>query len=592
MKKSFTIQFKLISLYLITTTLVLILMDLFLSSTLKSYLIQQIKGNLTKELTLIKGTIEERFPERITSYEVDDFAKLFGKSLHTRVTIVDRKGKVLGDSDLQRKRLPEVENHLDRPEIQKSLTKGYGESIRYSTTLSTSMLYLAKPLNTGGKISGAVRLALPLHDVDRIISNVHKFIYLASLLALAFALFLTIVVSSIISRPIREMARTARKMVSGDLAIKTQSQTSGELKELADALNFLTAELKEKIRQLTSEKSQLQAILKGMLEGVMVTDEKGKVVLINKSLEEIFSIEDSAIGKTPLELVRRGELQEAINTVLNENNPLTIRLFLFLPEVKELEVNLVSFEFEDGRRGVVAVFHDITKLVMLERVRKDFVANVSHELRTPLTAIKGYTETLLEGEMQDQSQLHEFLKVISNHAERLSLIVQDLLSLSQIDSADFRPSFQPVSLRKLGEKIVGMMTDLASKKAVTITLNIPEDIPEIPADEPLLEQALLNLLDNAVKYNREGGTVSLSAMLKDSEVEVRVTDTGIGIGSEHLPRIFERFYRVDKGRSREMGGTGLGLSIVKNIIEKHGGRVWAESELNEGSTFFFTLPTA
>jgi two-component system phosphate regulon sensor histidine kinase PhoR len=298
------------------------------------------------------------------------------------------------------------------------------------------------------------------------------------------------------------------------------------------------------------------------------------------------------MGKTPLELVRRGELQEAINKVLKENCPLTIRFSLFLPEVKKLEVNLVSFDFEDGRRGVVAVFHDITKLSKLEKVRRDFVANVSHELRTPLTAIKGYTETLLEGEMQDPSQIHEFLTVIAKHAERLSLIVQDLLSLSQIESDDFKPSLQPVSLKRLAERIVGIISDMTRKKLITLTLNIPEDIPKILADELLLEQAMLNLIDNAVKYTREGGTVTLSAQSKGSEVEVSVSDTGIGIASEHLPRIFERFYRVDKGRSREMGGTGLGLSIVKNIIEKHGGKVWAESELNEGSTFFFTLHKA
>jgi two-component system phosphate regulon sensor histidine kinase PhoR len=485
-----------------------------------------------------------------------------------------------------------TENHLNRPEVQQALATGFGESIRYSTTLSVSMLYVAKTLNIEGKVFGVVRLALPLYMVDQTISRTYTFVFTATFIALMAAIILTTLVSARISKPIREMAKTARKMASGELTVKTRRQTSDELVELADSLNFLTTELKEKIRQLTLEKSQLQAILSGMLEGVMVTDEKGKVVLINKSLVDIFSIDGSAIGKTPLELVRRGELQKAINTVFKENRPLTIRFSFFLPEVKELEVNLVSFDFEDGRRGVVTVFHDITKLNKLEKVRRDFVANVSHELRTPLTVIKGYTETLLEGEMQDPSQIHEFLRVIANHAERLSLLVQDLLSLSRIESADFTPSLQPVSLKRVGERVIETVGEIAREKSISLTLNIPEAIPEIPADEPLLEQALLNLLDNAIKYNREGGAVSLSAMLKDSEVEVRVTDTGIGIGSEHLPRIFERFYRVDKGRSREMGGTGLGLSIVKNIIEKHGGRVWAESELNEGSTFFFTIPRA
>jgi two-component system phosphate regulon sensor histidine kinase PhoR len=327
-----------------------------------------------------------------------------------------------------------------------------------------------------------------------------------------------------------------------------------------------------------------------MLEGLMVTDEKGKVILINKSLERIFSIKDSALGKTPLELVRKTELQEAVSKALKEHVPLTIRFTLFLPEAKELEVNLVSFEFEDRRRGIVAVFHDITKLSMLERVRKDFVANVSHELRTPLTAIKGYTETLLDEGIQDPLQVREFLSVIDKHAERLSLIVEDLLSLSRIESADFTPSLQPVSVKRVCDRVAAIVSKMVQKKEIKFTFDIPGDLPQVQADEPLIEQALINLVDNAIKYTREGGTVTLSAQSQGNEVEVSVSDTGIGIASEHLPRIFERFYRVDKGRSREMGGTGLGLSIVKNIVEKHGGKLWAESELNEGSTFFFTLP--
>ena len=567
-------------------------MNLFLSSAFKSYLIEQIRENMVKEITLLKGVIERRFTGGISTNEVDAAAKEFGKFLKARVTIIDSEGRVRGDSELTGKQIMGAESHLNRPEVQQALATGFGESIRYSTTLSASMLYVARLLNAGGKPIGVVRLALPLHEVDCTVSEAYTFIFTATLIALIIAILLTLVVSARIARPIREMARTARKMASGDLSIKTKEQTSDELKELADSLNFLISELKEKISQVTLDKSQLQAILRGMLEGVMVTDEKGKVVLINKSLEDIFSIDGSAMGKTPLELVRRGELQEAINKVLKENCPLTIRFSLFLPEVKELEVNLVSFDFEDGRRGVVAVFHDITKLSKLERVRRDFVANVSHELRTPLTAIKGYTETLLDGEIQDPLQVREFLSVIDKHAERLSLIVEDLLSLSRIESADFKPSLQPVSLKRLAERIVGIISDMTRKKLITLTLNIPEDIPKILADELLLEQAMLNLIDNAVKYTREGGTVTLSAQSKGSEVEVSVSDTGIGIASEHLPRIFERFYRVDKGRSREMGETGLGLSIVKNIIEKHGGKVWAESELNEGSTFFFTLHKA
>ena len=590
MKKKFTFQFKLISLYLLSTALILIFIDLFLLSTFKSYLIEQTRERLKKEVALLKNVIEKGYPGGIATKAVDASAKEFGKSLHARITIIDHQGRVWGDSDVLSKNIASLENHRNRPEIRQALEKGNGESIRYSTTLSTSMFYVASSLSINGKTSGVVRLALSLSEVDRTTSRAYQFIYLATLVSLIGAVMLTILTSAWISKPIRELARTARKMASGELTVKTKKQASDELEELANSLNFLSAELKEKINKLSREKSQLQAILSGMLEGLMVTDEKGKVILINKSLERIFSIKDSALGKTPLELVRKTELQEAVSKALKEHVPLTIRFTLFLPEVKELEVNLVSFEFEDRRRGIVAVFHDITKLSMLERVRKDFVANVSHELRTPLTAIKGYTETLLDEGIQDPLQVREFLSVIDKHAERLSLIVEDLLSLSRIESADFTPSLQPVSVKRVCDRVAAIVSKMVQKKEIKFTFDIPGDLPQVQADEPLIEQALINLVDNAIKYTREGGTVTLSAQSQGNEVEVSVSDTGIGIASEHLPRIFERFYRVDKGRSREMGGTGLGLSIVKNIVEKHGGKLWAESELNEGSTFFFTLP--
>jgi two-component system phosphate regulon sensor histidine kinase PhoR len=335
-----------------------------------------------------------------------------------------------------------------------------------------------------------------------------------------------------------------------------------------------------------------------MVEGVLVVDERGRILMVNDALRKILSLSSEVVDKAPLEAVRNAELEEAIREAIREGKNTAFELTFPLSGGKIIEVNVVGIspspEEIDKKaekvKGAIAVFHDISRLKELEKIRQDFVANVSHELRTPLTTIKGYTETLLDGALKE-AVAPQFLQVIQKHADRLTKIVEDLLALSKIESKEFYLKVDRLPLSELIDDVSDFVKEAAEKKKISISRSIIPSSLEVMGDRSYLEQVFINLLDNAIKYTHEGGEISISAFENEQrEIQVLIQDNGIGIPKEDLSRIFERFYRVDKGRSQELGGTGLGLSIVKHIVQAHGGRVWAESKPGEGSAFYFTLP--
>ncbi|MGQ9638356.1 MAG: sensor histidine kinase [Thermodesulfobacteriota bacterium] len=366
------------------------------------------------------------------------------------------------------------------------------------------------------------------------------------------------------------------------------------LSKILDEMEF---HLQKRFEEILKERDYLQVILEGMIEGVLLVDERGRIQIINEALRKFLALPSLYMrDRMTLEVIRNAELEEAIKRVIQSGQREVLEINLPSFGGKTFEVNVVgvpNLREESGTKkikGVLAVFHDITRLKELEKIRKDFVANVSHELRTPLTTIKGYAETLLDGALKEEVAF-QFVEVIKKHSDRLEKIVKDLLILSKIESQEFQWEKEPILISDLIYMALELMGDSFKKRNINIKINpISADL-RVKGDFKYLEQALFNILDNAVKYGREGGTIIISAKKKDQrEVEISVADDGIGIPREDLPRIFERFYRVEKGRSRELGGTGLGLSIVKHIIHAHGGRVWAESTIGKGSTFFFTLP--
>ena len=428
------------------------------------------------------------------------------------------------------------------------------------------------------------------------------FIKKSFLFSSLFSLILIIPLAYFLARsltyPILEVTRKAVQLVSTTLDREIQVTSGDELKSLSKAIGEMGAQLKNKIGEISKEKDYLQTILKGMMEGVLVVDGRGRILMVNDALRHLLSLSSDVSDKMPLEIIRNAALEGAIRKAIQDGENIALELDLSKPVEKTIEVNVVSIlpskrkmdEDREGIRGAIAVFHDITRLKQLEKIRQDFVANVSHELRTPLTTIKGYAETLLEGALKED-QAFQFVQVIKRHTDRLTKIVEDLLMLSRIETKEFQLKMEAIPLRDFIDDVVEFVKEPAERKKISLSRNeIPSSLA-VQADRSYLEQILINLLENSIKYTPEGGKVIISAVEKDSkDIQFSIEDNGIGIPKEDLSRIFERFYRVDKGRSKELGGTGLGLSIVKHLVQAHGGKVWVESQPGKGSTFYFTLP--
>lgn len=399
------------------------------------------------------------------------------------------------------------------------------------------------------------------------------------------------IVSLFIPRLVREIAAWAKSFANGDFSRRISLSARAEMEELADAMNDMSERVQGRMEKFIADKSRLEAVFLSMFDGVMVIDGRGTIVLMNQALKEFLQIDSVVPGKKPLEVIRNIDIQELAERVLASRSRLESReITLSLPQEKVLLAHATPVLREGVVDGAVLVFHDITELRRLEKVRQDFVANVSHELRTPVSTIRGYAETLLEGAMEDKAHAREFLRIIYDDAERLTKLINDLLDLSRIESGKMKLALEECSLEAVVDKVLAGMNKEARKNSITIKKEIPARLAKIRIDEAAIAQVLFNLVENAIKYNNAGGSVTIGARETDRGVEVSVTDTGIGIPSEDIPRIFERFYRVDKARSRDLGGTGLGLSIVKHIIHAHHGEVSVESRPGVGSTFRFTLP--
>ena len=428
--------------------------------------------------------------------------------------------------------------------------------------------------------------------------SVKKSFLFSSLFGLIVIIPLAYFLARSLTHPILEVTRKAIQLVSTTFDREVQVDSVDELGSLSKAISEMGVQLRSKIEEISKEKDYLQTILKGMMEGVLVVDGRGRILMVNDALRHLLILSSDISDKMPLEIIRNAELERAIRKAIQEGENIALELDLSKSGDKTIEVNVVSIlpsnrrmdDDREGIRGAIAVFHDISRLKQLEKIRQDFVANVSHELRTPLTTIKGYAETLLDGALKEDVAF-QFVQVIKRHTDRLTKIVEDLLMLSRIETKEFQLKMEVIPLPNFVDDVLEFVKEPAEKKRISLSRReIPSSLV-VQADRSYLEQILINFLDNAIKYTPEGGRVIVSAAEKDSkDIQFSVEDNGIGIPKEDLSRIFERFYRVDKGRSKELGGTGLGLSIVKHLVQAHGGRVWVESQLGKGSTFYFTLP--
>ncbi|HSC57140.1 MAG TPA: ATP-binding protein [Nitrospira sp.] len=520
-----------------------------------------------------------------------------------RVTLVDSTGQVLADSAVQDRDLAGIENHRTRPEIEQAVATGSGTDIRASHTTGDRTLYRAVRLNEPGTTSSPLylRLGLPMTALEQELTKLKRNLSLAFGSAFLIAVGLSVWLARGLTKPLSDMATAARQLAAGNHSVRIQTSSRDEVGLLADTLNHMTNELRSKIEELSEDRAQLLAMLTSMVEGVMVLDYKGRILQVNPALERMFGVTRAeARGRQSSEVFGHPKLNALVSTVLAQRTGQEDEIIL-TPSGRCLDVEAsVAGGEQDNEACAVLVFHDITELRRLESIRKDFVANVSHELRTPLTSIKGYVEALLDGGKDDPETSVRFLDIILKQSDRLNLILEDLLQLSKIESGQVQFKQEPLHIGSVVERTIAMVKPLADKKHHRLSSQISADLPLISGDQERLVQVLANLVDNAIKYTPQGGLITVAArripVAKNTAdeqrdgIELTVTDTGIGIPERDRPRVFERFYRVDKARSRELGGTGLGLAIVKHIVEGHGGQVWVEGNVPTGSRFVVRLP--
>ena len=518
-----------------------------------------------------------------------------------RVTLVAEDGTVMADSAVADTDLSAVDNHKTRLEVQQALSTGQGEHIHHSHITGERMMYRAVLLHQPNyALPIVVRVGVPMVLVDREIAELKQQLGLAFGMAFLVALAVSVWLARGITRPLSDIASAAQQLRVSHQPMPIRTTAQDEVGLVAAALNHLANELHAKIEALSEDRAQLLAVLTSMIEGVMVLDARGRVLQINPALERIFNVSRvEARGRSYAELFRHHQLNDLIQTMLRARMYRQDEIVLPLTgRCLQIEASPAGGE-HDNEACVVLVFHDITELRRLEKIRKDFVANVSHELRTPLTSIKGYVEALLDGAKDDPTASAKFLGIILQQSDRLNLIIEDLLELSKIESGRISLKRDVLELRAVVDRTVSMMKPMAEKHRHRLLTEIDPTLPSLAGDEDRLVQVLANLLDNAIKYTPVGGTITIGARIVRSAgnaessanmMEITVADTGIGIPERDRPRVFERFYRVDKARSRELGGTGLGLAIVKHLVEGHGGQVWVEANHPQGSRFVVRLP--
>ena len=535
--------------------------------------------------------IARQLPRPVSSAdgrEVDALCKSIGAETHVRVTVILPSGKVVGDSEHDP---ATMDNHADRPEVAKALAGEPGAARRYSFTLGQDLMYAAVPVREDGAVAAVVRAAVPVSGIDETLADLRNRISLVGLLIAAGIVVAGVVLAQQLARPLTDMAAAARRFSQGE-GFRIPPQTTTEAVALADALNEMAARLDEQIRDLVQQRNEREALLAGMVEGVLAVDSRDRIITLNRAAGELFGVDpERATGRTLQEEIRNPALQRLAAEARSSEGPVETEVRLQANGERYLQAHGTLLQGAQGRQeAVLIVLHDVTRLRRLENMRRDFVANVSHELRTPVTSIKGFVETLSDGAIDSPEDARRFVAIIQKHADRLAAIIEDLLTLSRLEEDGVVPvELHATAVRPVLASAIEACQPKAVEQGVTVELACHAEL-RAKASPELLEQAVINLIDNAVKYSPRGSRVRVEGQQTNGEVVVRVRDEGCGISVEDQERVFERFYRVDRARSRDLGGTGLGLAIVKHIAQVHGGRVGLDSTLGKGSTFSIHVP--
>jgi len=575
--------------YLLITLAALVAMGWYALSSSRQFYLERTEMDLEVSGRLLEKQVI-RLLAPLDQPAVDRFCKDAAGQSAIRVTIVLPDGQVVGDSERNPARM---DNHRDRHEIGEALQGRVGVSMRRSDTIAQNMMYVALPLYLDQTLVGVLRTALAITAIDRQISAIGWRIGVGALLVALLASVVSWVVSQRITKPLEKMRSGARQFADGDLAYRLALSDIHEFSGLAETMNQMAEQLQQRIDEINNQRSKTEAVLSSMREGVIATDTQQRVISINAPAARMLGVRPETFQeRNLLEIIRNHEFQELMRRSYASDESLESDIVYYQKGGCILNVRCTPLlDALQKRIGGLMVISDVTQLRRLENMRRDFAASVSHEIKTPLTAIKGFVETLCSGELEDREETRRFLAIIDKHTNRLAAIIDDLMQLSRIEREDEiqRIGLEPCRIAEVLQAAIGLCRTALAAKGITAQL---ECDPSLSGrfDAMLLERAAVNLLDNAIKYSPENSAIQVTVLASADQIQIQFRDQGMGIGKKHLPRIFERFYRVDQARSRKLGGTGLGLAIVKHIAHAHGGSVTVESELGRGSTFTLHLP--
>jgi two-component system phosphate regulon sensor histidine kinase PhoR len=589
MKKSKKLIWQIFPPFLLITLLSLLAVSWYASSSMRQFFLDQTAEDLSVRAILIEKQVINHMPP-LDQPAVDSVCKLVGGRSATRFTVILPSGLVIGDSQETPR---QMDNHANRPEIARALNGETGTSIRYSNTLLQYMMYVARPVKKNGTVLAVIRASIPITSIELELRSIQLKIAVGGLLIALLAAGISLLISRRITRPIVAMKNSADQFAGGKFHHRLAAPESEEMAGLAEALNQMASQLDNRIKTISNQRNEFETVLSSMREGVVAVDNTEHIISMNQAASALFECDPAGSqGRDIGEVVRNLPLQQFIRKAISSGEPGEDDIVLY--QTGERTLNLKSSPLLDAGRehiGTLIVINDVTQLRRLENMRKDFVANVSHEIKTPLTAIKGFVETLRQRSVESPAETERFLGIVNKHVDRLNSIIEDLLALSKIEQEDEGNAIQLETgyLKDVFQSAVQICRSKAEEKNIDVRFDSDATITA-RIDSTLLEQAVVNLLDNAIKHSDPDSTINLNVERDDSEVIISVEDQGSGIAQKHLSRLFERFYRVDKARSRQLGGTGLGLAIVKHIAQAHGGHVAVKSMLGKGSRFSIHLP--
>lgn len=574
--------------YVVVIAVTAIVIGVLVSHEVVKNTLKETDQLLKSQANIIVALAKNKFSQGEYAALNDSIQQVAAK-IETRITIIDKAGIVVVDTQQS---VEKMDNHGSRPEVLQAKSNSYGVASRNSQTLNKEMRYLALSVTDKGEIIGYVRLSLPLTNIDQLTHNLQLAVLIGALIAGLAGLLVGLFFARKFSMPLLSMSEGAMAIAKGDYHKRIWLEGNDEVSKLAGSFNFMAEESAKKVAQLTEDNNKLATILSGMVEGVIAIDQEQKIIHINEVAASLLNVSANAsIGMSVKDVIRIEEVNKILQKVLVKQNVVRENVKVTSTDSDlVLEVYCASIRDDSESKGAILVLHDMSELYRLERVRQDFVANASHELKTPITVIRGVVETILDDDEMPRDVLYKFLNKAYLQTERLSNIVSDLMTISRLESG-VEAQAEILELQPLLTKTLQSFYSIAQEKQINLNFEFIHN-PKVIGDRQALSQVFDNLLDNAIKYTQKGGDIKMLLQVSNNNVIIEIADTGIGICKDDLSRVFERFYRVDKGRSRALGSTGLGLAIVKHIVEQHGGNITVTSKQGEGSVFKVSLPKA